>query len=510
MIHYACLIIALCALSLRSVAAVRYGQHAMIMAPDHTVEPAVDPVDDDTKQLLEDSEQIEKAMQEEIGLINDDSIAEMCLGSKDEHHCASQIAAYVARCKEGNCLTIDAVGKPQNKAYKQLVLPDPYQLHAAFLLFKNCRRNESRHWMDRFWMRFKRGGRYAAYYSFSLNLLRRNLFLGDDENALHGFVQKYFYMTAIYYKTYLSLDAINAKIFNKIALAKHILGPKIKRALRKIVEANKPSALQANDVKAIRPLAYGYRQYMASQIPSLPFFAYRFSSMVVTALVDNLTGVKQQPWYKRWFGKVKNLFTGKQPSEKAYEIDEPIATEEETEPVEENKSVFGKVKEKLGNIRFNTGIFRKGEAKTRHSHLSEEDIMGSLSSADALLEPVLDVMEKEGEAQNEEAGEPEVAAAPKAPESENGELADQVDGASTVASTEMGEEESLEAPKGTQDLMHEDEEQEPESDELPAKRKRKASSTGYKKFFKNILDTGAIKDAASRIGFPKRYFKRSS
>ncbi|GBE60386.1 rhoptry-associated 1, putative [Babesia ovata] len=499
MANYSLLLIAFCALSLRSAFSLRYDQHAMIMAPEGPIVPEVD-VDQATKELVEEGEHIEKAMQEEIGLITDSTTAAMCQGSKDEAHCASRISTYVARCKEGDCLSIDAVGYPQNKTFQQLILPDPYQLHAAFVLFKNCRRNASKRWLDRFWMRFSREGRYGAYNSFSLNVLRRNLFEEGDVSALHAFVQKYFYMTAIYYKTYLSLDAINAKIFNKIALAKYILGPKIRRSLKKIVESNKPSDLAANDMNIIRPLTYGYRHYMASQIPALPFFAYRFSTMVIKTLVDNLSGVKQQPWYKRWFGKVKSLFTGKDTSKEAYEIEVP-AVIEKTEPVVEEQSVFGKVKDKIGNV-LKKSIFRKDTQNVRHSHLSEEDIMGDLSTADALLEPVLDVMENQAVTEGD--GKDEAEDTPLPNENDEAEAVQQNADAPSKGS-QGAQEEPAGAAEGEEE--EETEEQEPEAEKVDDDEKEESSNGGYKKFFKNILDTSKITDAARNIKFPTKYFR---
>nr|AIN51387.1 RAP-1c [Babesia sp. BQ1/Ningxian]AIN51393.1 RAP-1c [Babesia sp. Tianzhu] len=397
MVCHSFVIISLCALTVTSVSPMRHTQYAALMAAEDILPPAAKSVDvvydGEHKEILDAGENIERAMREQVNSLTYQAVTDMCQDSKDVAKCKSQISIYAVRCKQGDCLTLDRVGYPENKAYQQLVLPDPYQLHAAFLLFKNSRANASRDWLNRFWLRFNRGGRYAAYHSFSVNLLRRNLFPDSEAGELENFIIKYLYTTAIYYKTYLSLDATSAKIINKIAFSRHLFGIKIRRALGDIVKSNMPSKLNEQEAGVIRPLTFGYRHYMATQIPRLPFFAHRFSSMVLKTLIDNLTGANKLPWYKRWLGKVKNFFTGKG-SDDEYVVEDDFDSGD-AKLSADNKSKLQRMKDSMKRLRRKLSISENGakdnEASSRKT-LSEEEIMNNLSTADVLVQPILDAI----------------------------------------------------------------------------------------------------------------------
>nr|AAA27805.1 rhoptry protein [Babesia ovis] len=246
-------------------------------------------------------------------------IDQICQEVAEDSKCREQVESYVKRCEENNCLQIDEVAYPLNQEYQPLLLPEPYQLDAAFTLFKNCESNPAKNGLKGPWMRYKEGKEHGDYHHFIISLLGKSLVRKDGVTDLEFLVNKLLYMATTYYKTYLIVKKFGARFFNTFSFTMNIFGIGIKRALKGIVRSNVPEDMGEHSIERISHLSEGYKDYMLTQVPTLSKFAERYSDMVMKVLLSSLAGYVKAPWYKRWINRFKSLLTGE-----AYNPDEDI------------------------------------------------------------------------------------------------------------------------------------------------------------------------------------------
>nr|AAA27807.1 rhoptry protein [Babesia canis] len=235
----------------------------------------------------------------------------VCGNIAEETECQKSVAEYVESCVRYDCFSIENQKYPQEKEYQPLTLPNPYQLEAAFYVFRNSESNPIKNPTEAFWMRFRHGGRYGAYHNFLVNILYKNLSDSMVDDNLEGFVRKYAYMATMYYKTYTALDVVNARIINKIAFSRHLFGRQIRNALTNIIRSNIPEDFGKYNVDRLRHVMGGYEEYMMKQVPSLPNFAKKYAGMVVKSLIKNVGAYQKQPWFKKLNNQIRNFFVNK-------------------------------------------------------------------------------------------------------------------------------------------------------------------------------------------------------
>ncbi|GBE60394.1 rhoptry-associated protein, putative [Babesia ovata] len=226
---------------------------------------------------------------------------------------AESVFDYVDRCDEGDCLTIDSVD------YKPLSLPNQYQLDAAFMLFRECDSNPAKNEVKRFWMRSRSS--HGDYHHFLISLAKKNIIRNPEIDDVENFASQYFYMTTLYYKTYLNVDLGKAKFFNKLAFTTQLFGFGIRKALKRLVRENLPVDLGIHPEARIRQISGGYSAYMLNQVPALPSFADRFSKMATETLLRTVSDYVHMPAYKKWYNKFKEFILAKikEPSEQLRE-----------------------------------------------------------------------------------------------------------------------------------------------------------------------------------------------
>nr|prf merozoite surface protein p58 [Babesia bigemina] len=290
----------------RSGSAIRYTHRSGVMSAEV--------VGDVSKTLLEANEvvnaemeatQVNKDMQSQLSNVKETIVGEVCEKVAGNSTCGESVIAYVNRCDEGDCLTLDSM------KYKPLSLPNPYQLDAAFMLFRESDSNPAKNEVKRFWMRSRSS--HGDYHHFVVSLLKKNVVRDPESNDVENFASQYFYMTTLYYKTYLTVDFTAAKFFNKLAFTTRLFGFGIQKALKRLVRSNLPVDLGTHPEATIREIASGYGEYMMTQVPAMTSFAERFSKMATKTLLVTVGDYVHLPAYKRWYRKFKefivNFFT---------------------------------------------------------------------------------------------------------------------------------------------------------------------------------------------------------
>nr|ACC95439.1 rhoptry association protein [Babesia gibsoni] len=228
----------------------------------------------------------------------------VCTQAPEPEECRLKVGAYVNRCGDFDCLTLDVVNYPKRREYQPLVLPDPYQLEAAFYILRNCDSNPLKQEAKKQWAAFRGDGKYDEYRTFLLNLtLANKQFYQFTENVydLDSFVRSYVYMATLYFKVYTLLDVKQARLMNKVALAHHLFGGKIKKALVTYIKKNLPEDFGKYNVARIKHIMDGYADYMETQVPALPAFARKFAGLVTKTLVKSVTDFQKLPWYRRLY-----------------------------------------------------------------------------------------------------------------------------------------------------------------------------------------------------------------
>ncbi|GIX62859.1 rhoptry-associated protein 1 [Babesia caballi] len=298
----------------RGALAVRHNSRVSIMAPS-------DSVGDVTKTLLAASESVDSAanayminsdMSDYLSAVSDNFAERICSQVPKGSNCSASVSAYMSRCAKQDCLTLQSLKYPLEAKYQPLTLPDPYQLEAAFILFKESGANPANSAEKRFWMRFKRGKNHSYFHDFVFNLLEKNVTRDAYATDIENFASKYLYMTTVYYKTYTNVDGFGASFFDKLSFTTGLFGWGIRRALKQIIRSNLPLDIGTeHSVSRLQHITSSYKDYMATQIPALPKFAKRFSRMVVRRLLATVAGYVDAPWYKKWYMKLKNFMVNR-------------------------------------------------------------------------------------------------------------------------------------------------------------------------------------------------------
>nr|AIN51394.1 RAP-1a1 [Babesia sp. Hebei] len=290
-------------LAARSGLAVRHYQRSGVMSAEV--------VGDVSKTLMEasavikadlEATQVNSDMSKQLPNMLDTIVDEVCRKAPGSTDCRESVSDYVRRCGSGDCLTID------NVKYQPLTLPNPYELDAAFTLFRNSDSNPAKNQARRFWMRSR--GSHSDYQHFVLSLVKKNVVRDAELEDIENFASQYFYMTTVYYKTYLTVDTTKAKFFNKFTFTTHLLGFGIRRALKRLVKSELPADLGTHPEERIRDIARNYGDYMSTQVPTMASFADRFASMATSTLVKTVSDYVHLPGYKKFYREIKEFLSG--------------------------------------------------------------------------------------------------------------------------------------------------------------------------------------------------------
>nr|AEP32234.1 rhoptry-associated protein 1 [Babesia divergens]AEP32235.1 rhoptry-associated protein 1 [Babesia divergens]AEP32237.1 rhoptry-associated protein 1 [Babesia divergens] len=304
------IVVALCVVATKSTFALRHAaQNGAMVAlgePDSVAE-AIETVDS-VMAAIQESVKTMDNMIAHLSTRSEGFVDDVCQGVNEESQCQESVRTYVSRCMQHDCFKIDNERYPAEKEYQPLALPNPYQLDAAFQLFKECDSNATKEPIDEFLMRFKHGGRYGAYQSFIMNVVTSSYTQLSDHSEVEDLVNRYLYMATMYYKTYLILDTTKAHLINKIDFAHHIFGKSIKHMLEKIIRNHLPKDFGIYSIERLSHISAGYGDYILKQVPHMPAFSTRFNSMVVDTLHKIIGKYQKMPWYKKWFNSVADFF----------------------------------------------------------------------------------------------------------------------------------------------------------------------------------------------------------
>nr|ADF30792.1 rhoptry associated protein-1 [Babesia caballi] len=297
----------------RGALAIRHNSRVAIMTPNDTL-------GDVTKSLLAASEnvnavaeasRINSDMSAYLSTVSDSFVESVCSKAPENSNCVASVGTYMNRCANLDCLTIDNLKYPVEAKYQPLTLPDPYQLHAAFVAFKNSDANPAKTVVTRFWMRFRSGKNHSYYHDFVFNLLEKNVTSDPNATDIENFVSKYLYMTTVYYRTYTNVDKLGARFFDKLSFTTGLFGWGIKKALKRIIQSNLPIDLGTYSISRLEHITSSYKDYMDTQIPVMSKFAERFSRMVVKRLLVTVAAYVDTPSYKKWYMKLKDFMLQK-------------------------------------------------------------------------------------------------------------------------------------------------------------------------------------------------------
>nr|AIS71891.1 rhoptry-associated protein 1 beta1 [Babesia sp. Xinjiang] len=291
----------------RSAYAVRHYQNVTSLSPSEVIGNVSESLAAGDTVLTSQmtAREISHDMRNYLMSVREGFVDEICMQVPQDAKCAEAVSAYVSRCMSYGCLKVDSVRYPMDAEYQPLVLPNPYQLDAAFTLFRNSESNPSKNVIKRPWMRFRNGGSHGDYHNFLVSLISVSIIREPDATDVEYLVSKLLFMATLYYKTYLIVDATKAKIFNKLSFATHIFGSGIRKVLKTIVRSNVPEDVGEYSIERIRHLTGSYSDYMLTHVPQLSSFAHRYSRMVVKVVLSALTSYVDAPWYKKWFKKFK-------------------------------------------------------------------------------------------------------------------------------------------------------------------------------------------------------------
>nr|AIN51384.1 RAP-1a61-3 [Babesia sp. BQ1/Ningxian]AIN51389.1 RAP-1a61-3 [Babesia sp. Tianzhu] len=287
----------------RSVLAVRHYHRSGVMSSEV--------IGDVSKTLMQasavinadlEATQLNKDMSGQLSRMMDAVVDEVCRKAPTSTECRASVTAYTRRCGSGDCLTLD------NVKYEPLTLPNPYQLDAAFTLFRNSDCNPSKNPIRRFWMRIR--GSHSDYQNLIVSLLKKNVVRDPEVEDIENFASQFFYMTTVYYKTYLTVDTLKAKFFNRFTFTSHLLGLGIRRALKRLAKANLPADLGIHPEERIRDIARNYGDYMSTQVPTMASFAERFANMATNTLVKTVSDYVHLPFYVKFYREIKELIGG--------------------------------------------------------------------------------------------------------------------------------------------------------------------------------------------------------
>lgn len=155
-------------------------------------------------------------------------------------------------------------------------------------------------------MSMQKGGRYVAYKQFLLHLLMANFDEKKGGSQLDFFMRKYFFMAAVYYKTYLMLDNWKARIQNLTRFSQVFFASGIQKSLTKIIANNVTKAVIGISPEEIKLYMKYFPEYIATFRARMNTFAKAYTAIVVIALHSSITNIRHlqtsatrflgQPW----------------------------------------------------------------------------------------------------------------------------------------------------------------------------------------------------------------------
>uniref|UniRef100_A0A3B0MH22 Rhoptry-associated protein, putative n=1 Tax=Theileria annulata TaxID=5874 RepID=A0A3B0MH22_THEAN len=166
--------------------------------------------------------------------------------------CHTLVNRYVARCKAGDCYTVDNVKVFSSGENTGLYLPHLAQYETAKYVFNNCGVRQGR-WSDLGDVFKKKKGTYSLH-EFTNQVLKRNLDAMNVENSTMAVVNEVFYALTVYYQRYLNNNKLNSKGQNRSRFLRFFFSLAKRRALNKLVAevvGDKTLDLSHSDLKSM-------------------------------------------------------------------------------------------------------------------------------------------------------------------------------------------------------------------------------------------------------------------
>nr|AGV15810.1 rhoptry-associated-protein 1b [Babesia sp. BQ1/Lintan]AIN51385.1 RAP-1b [Babesia sp. BQ1/Ningxian]AIN51391.1 RAP-1b [Babesia sp. Tianzhu] len=265
---------------------------------------------------------LNKAMSQSAAYFTESVIDSVCRLHADEMQaCRSAVDPYMLRCESGRCLHMD-LERIKVTGSTAVELPNKFQLDCAFELYKRSPAFPLRGLRGTI-ARFQKGGRYAAYRDFILQLMLANCVEDRKLGDFEAFMRKYLFLAAIQYKSYLMLDNWKAKLQNMIELSQFVFVDKIERSLVQIIAKIATKSILGTPANAFDPYAECFPAYLNSLCVGHEKFAHLYSSVVFIALRSSISNTrhlelsarnqKLEPWkkfYNRYVTPVFGLFKG--------------------------------------------------------------------------------------------------------------------------------------------------------------------------------------------------------
>ncbi|KAK1936048.1 rhoptry-associated protein 1 (RAP-1) [Babesia divergens] len=265
---------------------------------------------DNADTLLNDvncGKHLENAMKHVARTQYNDIMRIVCMKHAPEKvDCVKTLRKYLQRCSKGDCFRLDDQFLDRSDRSHLIKLPNKYQLDAVFALYKKSDIYPINGFTENLRMSLRKGGRYIAYKQFLLHLFMANFDEDKGGSKLDCFMRKYFFMAAVYYKTYLMLDDWKARIQNLTRYSQVFFASGIQQALTQIIANNVTKAVIGISPEEIKPYMKCFPEYIATFRARMNTFAKAYTAIVVIALRSSITNIRHlqtsaarylgQPW----------------------------------------------------------------------------------------------------------------------------------------------------------------------------------------------------------------------
>ncbi|KAK1443382.1 rhoptry-associated protein 1 like protein [Babesia gibsoni] len=233
-------------------------------------------------------------------------IKDVCKRFFDRAACELDVKAYLDRCKKSVCLKFDEELRPENSDNPVIRLPNPYQLHAAFYLFKALVSNYTL--SDGQKIELPKEEFDDFYRIFLESIIRYNLSFKDVKSAQDRFLCRYLYMATMYYKAYRTRERFKARAQNTTKVGRFLFSNRIKEVLKAIFHATVNKYALDIPMDFLGEVMDDYHDYMAVQDRSHRTLSLKYADMVSNTLTSELGLLimkREQPFYRKAMGAAR-------------------------------------------------------------------------------------------------------------------------------------------------------------------------------------------------------------
>nr|BAH96476.1 rhoptry-associated protein-1b [Babesia gibsoni] len=297
-----------------SAHAYRVSSNSFAMAPGKKEDDPTDALEvaDQTINAAAEAYDLNSDMHLFVKGNRDEVLDVLCARAAEKKECRQQVTAYLERCRNFKCLTLDVERFPKDKEYQPLLLPDPYQLDAAFYVLQHSESDPLKKEVTEKMANLRCGGNCGPFHSFLIILTGMHFTdVAAADMDLEALVSRYVFMATLYFKAYTLTDPKYTKVLDKAAITRHLFGRNIQAVLKGFIKRNLPDDFGKYKLEVLEHAVEGYKGYLIDRTPELAGFAKRFAAMVTATLVKCVGDYQHLPWYQKMYRMLKDWFMAK-------------------------------------------------------------------------------------------------------------------------------------------------------------------------------------------------------